>query len=223
MKICARCKKEKPLSDFTTRNRKLKNGEIKVEPLCYCKTCNNERATERYYNIKVNGIRFVYRILNEENEIIYVGKTESLPTRTNQHFSKSNSHLSKKAKEEFHKIQFIAMASSALMDIKEIYYINKYKPKYNASYVYDEAPFTISDFNNDIWIDYNIDKIKSFKRDDLSLDITSIFKRKRGSNYLVYIEYRDTYGKKHQNKYCSFENEEDASKCVKELKHLYQF
>ena len=42
--------------------------------------------------MKTKGLKFVYRLVNDENEVVYVGKTESLPTRTNQHFSK-NSHL----------------------------------------------------------------------------------------------------------------------------------
>lgn len=221
MKICAHCKKEKPLNEFGLISKIDKSGNQRHN--CYCKICNSERSRERYYKLKVEGIRFVYRILNKENEIIYVGKTESLPTRTNQHFSKSNSHLSKKAKEEMHKVQFIAMNSSALMDIKEIYYINLYKPKYNASYVYDEGSFTISDFSSDMWIDYDINIIKSLKKEDFNINITSIFKRKRSNNYLVYIEYKDLFDKKHQERYATFKSEEEANTCIGWLKQLYNF
>ena len=221
MKVCARCKEEKPLSEFGLTSKIDKYGNQRYN--CYCKICNSERSTERYYKIKVDGVRFVYRILNKDGEVIYVGKTESLPNRYNQHFSKASSHLPLKAREEVHKLQFMAMSSSALMDIKEIYYINLYKPKYNMSYVYDEDAFTISDFSNDVWLDYDINVMKSFKREDFGLNISSIFKRKRNNSYLVYIEHIDIYGKKHQKRHSSFKSEEEASNCVKELKRLYNF
>ena len=129
MKICANCKEEKPLSQFSTRNRKLSDGTVKIEPLCYCKQCNTERSSEWYYSLKSKEICFVYRILDKNGEVIYVGKTESLPNRANQHFRRVNSHLNKKANGEMERLQYIAMSSIALMDIKEIYYINLYKPK----------------------------------------------------------------------------------------------
>ncbi|MGL5718860.1 MAG: GIY-YIG nuclease family protein [Paraclostridium sp.] len=225
MKKCAHCKEMKPLKNFGLRNRKMPNGEIKIEHNCYCRICNSQRSKDRYYNLKSKGFYFVYRLVNSDDEIIYVGKTESLPTRTNQHFSK-NTHLYEKLKNENDlKLQYIAMTYASIMQIREIYYISKYKPKYNSIYKYNEPPIFISDFENDKWLDFEkfdnivIQDNLGFKND--FLETKTVFKRKRGKRYCVYVEAIHKEGKRKQIKKGSFLNEEDADKLVANIKeHL---
>lgn len=221
LKKCSICKDVKPIKSFGLRNRKDSNGNVYKTYNSVCKVCNSERAKQRYYDMKEKGIRFVYRLIDENNEIVYVGKTESLPTRTNQHFSK-NSHLYPKVKGSKLRLQYIAMASTSLMQIREIYYINLYKPRYNTIFMNDEPSIFISDFANDVWLDYVPSKeiaiqnklgyFNEFKK------IKTIFKRKRNNKYYVYIEVEEGKGKTKQISKGSFDNEEEANKLLKLLK-----
>lgn len=219
MKICSHCKQNKALDNFGTRNKRNSNGQVYKTFNCYCKSCNSERAKQRYHNLKTRGIRFVYRLLNEDDEIIYVGKTNSLPTRTNQHFSKF-SHIYPKTQGEATKIQYLAMYSTSMMDMREIYYINLYKPKYNTKYMYDEPKFMISEFSKDIWQDYNLTEIKNINKEQLNQAIKSVFKRKRNGKYLVYTEILNIDGKRKQIFKGSFDSEKEATALVKELKDI---
>lgn len=75
---------------------------------------------------------YVYRFKNEENEIIYVGKTKNLEQRIRTHFGKQG-HLPKECYEEVRKIEFLVFEKESLMGIKELYYIAKFQPKYNVA------------------------------------------------------------------------------------------
>jgi hypothetical protein len=132
------------------------------------------------------------------------------------------------------KIQFMSMKSTVLMDMREMYYINLYKPKFNSNHLYPNEPsFIISDFVNDKWIDYNsamisridlgiasIREIKRYSSNDIKR-VTSIFKRKRNENYLVYIEYINNENKKVQKRNGTFKTEEEANVLVEILKDIY--
>lgn len=74
---------------------------------------------------------YVYRFKNEENEIIYVGKTKDLKQRIRTHFGKQG-HLPKECYEEVRKIEFLTFENESLMGIKELYYIAKFQPRYNS-------------------------------------------------------------------------------------------
>lgn len=219
MKMCSYCKTPKPLSEFGMRNRKLKSGEIRQSYLNICKQCSREKG-RKYYGEKVEkSINTVYRFVNKHDEVIYVGKTRSLPIRILGHMSKG-SHLPKSCYEELDRIEFIAMESTVLMDIKELYYINLYKPKYNTDHIANEPSFELACMGEDNWMD-----IKYFECSENVLRLSNIvlrststiFSRKRNDRYLVYIEIK--YGnKKKQVKKGSFKNKEDADKLVDKLR-----
>lgn len=61
---------------------------------------------------------FVYRFLNKDGVIIYVGKTINLHNRFKQH---------ERLNDEVSKIEYIVCDSEAEMAWKEIYYINLYR------------------------------------------------------------------------------------------------
>lgn len=75
----------------------------------------------------------VYRYVDLNGEIIYVGKTENLKKRFNQHKSED-------MYKECYKVEYIELENVADIEIYETYYINKYHPKYNLSKVYDSKP-----------------------------------------------------------------------------------
>lgn len=240
MKKCTRCLEVKPLSEFGIRNRVV-GGNIKKQYLTYCKKCNSEYSKKRYRDMRSNNLKCIYRFLDIDENVIYVGKTERIRFRMNEHMSK-NGHLPKECYDMVNKIQFIAMDSITLMDIKELYYINLYKPRFNKEHLLNEPSFIISDFTKDRWVDYNaeifkkFDKIKSVKTDksnpNVYIDkysingdnirfIKSIFTRKRNKNYLVYIEYETVNGKIKQQRKGTFKTRMEADRLVKDLKDIH--
>ena len=94
---------------------------------------------------------YVYRFKNEENEIIYVGKTKNFKQRMITHFS-GYGHLPKECYEEVRKIEFLVFEKESLMGIKELYYIAKYQPKYNVKDKSDYLVFSALE-EGDKWED----------------------------------------------------------------------
>lgn len=72
---------------------------------------------------------FVYKFVDYDNEIIYIGKTKNLERRMQQHFF--NGHLPKTCYNNVCKIFFIIVDGKTNMDMMETFLINKYHPKYN--------------------------------------------------------------------------------------------
>ena len=68
----------------------------------------------------------VYRFLDKDEKIIYVGKTKQLNNRMRGH-----KHLPDTCYKECRWIEYIQFKNESEMGIAEIYFINKYKPKYN--------------------------------------------------------------------------------------------
>ena len=70
---------------------------------------------------------FLYRFLDKENNILYVGKTtKALMERLRQH-----NHLPTKCYQSINQIDYKEINSNADLGILETYYINKYLPIYN--------------------------------------------------------------------------------------------
>lgn len=69
---------------------------------------------------------FIYKFLNKDNEVIYVGKTNNIYARMNQHNQKK--YFKNK---EVVKVLLAQCNSPTDRDIYELYYINLYSPKYN--------------------------------------------------------------------------------------------
>ena len=68
---------------------------------------------------------YIYKHLNKENEVIYVGQTKDMDDRQGSH--KNSSDWAKEIK----RIEFTEVSDSMIMDIYEKYYISKLTPKYN--------------------------------------------------------------------------------------------
>lgn len=73
---------------------------------------------------------YVYRFIDENKKVIYVGKTNNLDKRYVQHFNK-NGHLPKECYRSVWKIEYIKVDSELNALLLETYYINKFRPKYN--------------------------------------------------------------------------------------------
>lgn len=100
-----------------------------------CKICSNKKNSKRWQDKKIKKENnsqkyYVYKFCNKENQIIYVGKSNDLTRRMNEHFS-DYGHLPKECYNNVAKIDFIVLNSEIDMNIYELYYINLYKPYFN--------------------------------------------------------------------------------------------
>ncbi|MGL5642021.1 MAG: nucleotide excision repair endonuclease [Paraclostridium sp.] len=73
---------------------------------------------------------YVYRFINSNENIIYVGKTNNLDRRYVQHFNKKG-HLPSECYNSVWKIEYIKTDTELNALLLETYYINKYRPQYN--------------------------------------------------------------------------------------------
>lgn len=93
---------------------------------------------------------YVYRFLDEKNNIIYVGKSkQDLEQRFRGHL-----HLPDACYDLTYKIEFIECFTESDMSIKEIYYINKYRHEGTFFNVLDTSDIPESVEFNDIWNQY---------------------------------------------------------------------
>lgn len=103
----------------------------------------------------------VYRFLNKNNEVIYIGKAKDLKNRLNGH-----THLPKECYEERVKVEFVNFETEDDMDFAERYYIPKYKPKYNTMMNERMLSININEFDNAVWQDIK-NTNKKFERKDV--------------------------------------------------------
>ena len=71
-----------------------------------------------------------YRFIDTMGKIIYVGSAKNIDRRIHSHFSKSG-HLPKKCYDSVARIEVLKCESYGKALDNEIYFINKYKPKFN--------------------------------------------------------------------------------------------
>lgn len=74
---------------------------------------------------------YVYKFVDKNEDILYVGKTKNLKTRVQSHIREKNWI------EEGCRIYIAEVISQTDMDIYELYYINKLKPIHNVANAYD--------------------------------------------------------------------------------------
>lgn len=94
----------------------------------------------------------IYKHLNNEEEIIYIGKSKSLLYRQRQH--RENSEWFG----EIDSIEYCIFDSKIEMDIAELYYINKYNPKYNSK---DKRNDNVSNITieNLQWLEFDMNEL----------------------------------------------------------------
>ena len=73
---------------------------------------------------------YTYRFVDTDENVIYVGYTgQTMAKRISQHFTKG--HLPKKCYKSIARIDYIKWDSKSDAQVMEVYYINKYHPKFN--------------------------------------------------------------------------------------------
>lgn len=73
---------------------------------------------------------YTYRFVDSNENVIYVGYTgQTMAKRMGQHFTKG--HLPKKCYKSIARIDYIKWSTRSDAQVMEVYYINKYHPKFN--------------------------------------------------------------------------------------------
>ena len=73
---------------------------------------------------------YTYRFKDIYDNTIYIGYTgQKMSERMNQHFTKG--HLPKECYKSVAKIEYIKWKTKSDAQVMEVYFINKYKPKFN--------------------------------------------------------------------------------------------
>ena len=70
---------------------------------------------------------FVYVMYDKDDQVLYVGKTKDMYNRMSQHFGVCREDW----KDEVYKMKVAKFNNEVDMSIAEIYFINKFRPKYN--------------------------------------------------------------------------------------------
>lgn len=110
---------------------------------------------------------YLYRFIDKNNEIIYIGKAKNIKQRMMYHFKQG--HLDIECYRSIDKIEYIEIDNEYETMIKEIAYIGLYKPIYNSQFkVNDPLPNYIKILLTDTWNNFLVEfdmeeKIKVLK------------------------------------------------------------
>lgn len=88
----------------------------------------------------------VYRFLNANGELLYIGKANNLKNRMQTH-----NHLPPECYSERSTIDYYSFNSEEEMNMAERYLIAKYKPRFNTVYKQNEFSFCIPELENIQW------------------------------------------------------------------------
>jgi hypothetical protein len=145
MKICSKCKVEKPVSEY------YKHNSNKDGLQGQCKSCMKEKSTQWAKNNPDKIKKIIHKYHTKKQGIyewydgdisLYIGQSKRLLNRISNHKSYfNNPELAKKETQHFlypllqqHEnasIRIIEECSPEVLLEREQYYINKLKPKYN--------------------------------------------------------------------------------------------
>lgn len=143
-KVCIKCGQEKPLNEFYF-NSNYKKYDLD-DPKAYrnsCKQCHLKTCKKRRENNLTN-LFFVYFVYDHNENLIYIGKTNDIYNRIRQHQIENRFN-----EDDVCYIEFESLKNSCDAGVREIYYINKYKPILNQRDVFDGEIIdtTINDLN----------------------------------------------------------------------------
>ena len=96
----------------------------------------------------------VYKWINEENEIVYIGKTKNLKNRTYSHIKFKDDELHKKWFKDNLRIEYVSFNEYGDCGVVEQYLIMKHKPIGNTEFVLENISMSISEIDNLKWNTY---------------------------------------------------------------------
>lgn len=83
---------------------------------------------------------YIYKLLDKNENLLYIGKTKDINIRTRQHILGARKI---EWKSNIEKIMYADCHNETDMNIYEVYYINKLSPMYNRSENYNKEPSII--------------------------------------------------------------------------------
>ena len=194
-KICKDCGIEKDLIYFKV-NKKTKDGHVSV-----CKDCMNKKIIITRNNNN-HTYYYVYRFLDKDDNIIYVGKTTNIYQRIFVHISKSISFYHNENQSlmypNVYKIEYCQVPSDYHMNIYEMHYICKYNPPFNTNYkTNNKQLFNLPELSWKLYIfnSFVKDYIEFFYKINDKKDIN--VKDELNNNINFYNEWVDVYFKTH--------------------------
>lgn len=122
----------------------------------------------------------VYYIHNENGDIIYIGKSNNIKKRINQHFTATN-QKSKKIQAQVHSVTYEATGSELVALLKESEEIKRIKPIFNRALrrtTFTHALYSFIDDNN--YINLKIDVADGRKK-----PITTFSNRESGKSFII--------------------------------------
>lgn len=135
----------------------------------------------------------VYRWLDSEGEVLYVGKAKDLLTRTKQHIKDQDDKLHLKWYKNWDSIEYIEFDDYGSCSLAEMYFIMKYKPIGNVSFSNKHFNTSIDFFENLVWKEYtnskNVnDNYKDYLNDEMYYVTCWGKMLHEGTRLLEYIE-----------------------------------
>lgn len=141
---------------------------------------------------------YVYRFKDKHEQIVYIGKTKNLKNRMSQHFSESG-HLSQDKYNQVESIEYLELPTKIDMDIKELYYINVWKPEFNTVNKQVEEMTVQVNEESDEWIVFKSEKQEYINHletevNRLSDDLSCAIEERKQAHLLVDV-VSDSNGK----------------------------
>lgn len=117
-----------------------------------------------YHNVHKNKKSFiVYRMLDENNNILYIGRSTQFNTRIYQHFNRHMFEDNKDWYKRVENIQYMELNDFLNMCDTETYLINKYKPIGNNKYdMLIQDDFLLNE-KNIIWKNYDMKNFRLYQ------------------------------------------------------------
>lgn len=104
----------------------------------------------------------VYRFYNEENQLIYIGKSKSIRTRVLQHLKNNKNKRANQMRQEIARIEFTLTGSELISLIHESDTIKKYKPPYNRALRKDKFNLGLYDYlDGKDYLNLTLDSVKN--------------------------------------------------------------
>lgn len=122
----------------------------------------------------------VYRFINEDNEIIYIGRTsQGMDKRMGQHFS-SNGHLAIDGYRAVERIEYAELPTKADVDVVEKYLVSTLRPVYNKEFM-NSGQMTVEVKVNLNWTSYPYIKKQNLRRNpqEINRDLRSEIEKLR--------------------------------------------
>lgn len=120
---CRECGERKKIEDFK---------KAKTDYTTICKSCINKNRSKNKDNIKHDKY-YIYRFYDKKNNVIYVGQTRDMNTRMSGHLYNSKSDCTG-LYEKLYWIEYADVKSDYHMNIYEMHYICRHKPKFNIQF-----------------------------------------------------------------------------------------